>query len=64
MVTILSDPEKSLYIHSGGQSGNVLSDHYEAFSKAWAKNEYIPMRAARKTIEAEPQQLLRLVPAK
>ena len=60
----LSDLEKSLYIHSGGQSGNVLSDHYEAFSKAWAKNEYIPMRAARKTIEAEPHQLLRLVPAK
>jgi penicillin amidase len=60
----LSDLEKSLYIHSGGQSGNVLSDHYEAFSKAWAKNEYIPMRAARKTLEAEPHQLLRLVPAK
>jgi penicillin amidase len=60
----LSDLEKSLYIHSGGQSGNVLSEHYEAFSKAWAKNEYIPMRAARKTLEAEPHHLLRLVPAK
>jgi penicillin amidase len=59
----LSDPEKSLYIHSGGQSGNVLSDHYKAFSEAWAKNEYIPMRAERKTLEAEPHQLLRLVPA-
>jgi len=60
----LSDLEKSLYIHSGGQSGNILSDHYDAFSKAWAKNEYIPMRAKRKTLEAEPHQLLRLVPAK
>jgi len=60
----LSDLEKSLYIHSGGQSGNILSDHYKAFSEAWAKNEYIPMRAARKTLEAEPHQLLKLVPAK
>jgi penicillin amidase len=60
----LSDLEKSLYIHSGGQSGNILSEHYDAFSKAWAKNEYIPMRAERKTLEAEPHQLLRLVPAR
>jgi penicillin amidase len=60
----LSDLEKSLYIHSGGQSGNILSDHYKAFSEAWAKNEYIPMRIARKTLEAEPHQLLRLVPTK
>ena len=60
----LSDLEKSLYIHSGGQSGNILSDHYKAFSKAWAKNEYIPMRAERKTLDAEPHQLLKLVPAR
>ena len=60
----LSDLEKSLYIHSGGQSGNILSDHYAAFSKAWAKNEYIPMRASRKTLDAEPHQLLRLMPLK
>ena len=44
--------------------GNVLSDHYDAFTEAWAKNEYIPMRTARKTLDAEPHHLLRLVPAK
>jgi penicillin amidase len=60
----LSDLEKSLYIHSGGQSGNIISDHYKAFSEAWAKNEYIPMRAERKTLDAEPHQLLKLVPAR
>ncbi|MSQ63399.1 MAG: penicillin acylase family protein [Betaproteobacteria bacterium] len=59
----LSDLEKSLYIHSGGQSGNILSDHYKAFSEAWAKNEYIPMRAERRILDAEQHQLLRLVPA-
>jgi penicillin amidase len=58
----LSDPEKSLYIHSGGQSGNILSPHYEDFTEAWVKNEYIPMRMDRKTLEAEPHQTLRLVP--
>ena len=60
----LSDLEKSLYIHSGGQSGNILSEHYKAFTEAWAKNEYIPMRAERKTLDAEPHQLLKLVPSK
>jgi penicillin amidase len=60
----LSDLEKSLYIHSGGQSGNLFSDHYEAFTEAWAKNEYIPMRTARKTLDAEPHQLLKLIPAR
>lgn len=60
----LSDLEKSLYIHSGGQSGNVLSEHYKAFTEAWARNEYIPMRADRKALESEPHQLLKLVPAR
>jgi penicillin amidase len=60
----LSDLEKSLYIHSGGQSGNLLSEHYKAFTEAWARNEYIPMRAERKTLEAEPHHLLKLVPAR
>jgi len=58
----LSDLEKSLYIHSGGQSGNILSEHYRAFTEAWAKNEYIPMHARRETLDREPHQLLRLVP--
>ena len=60
----LSDLEKSLYIHSGGQSGNVLSEHYRAFTEAWARNEYIPMHARRETLDKEPHELLRLVPAK
>jgi penicillin amidase len=60
----LSDLEKSLYIHSGGQSGNILSDHYKAFTEAWSKNEYIPMHAKRETLDKEPHQLLRLVPEK
>jgi penicillin amidase len=60
----LADLEKSLFIHSGGQSGNLLSSHYQAFSEAWAKNEYIPMHARRDTLDREPHETLRLVPAK
>jgi penicillin amidase len=60
----LANPENSLYIHSGGQSGNRLSPHYEAFAQAWAKNEYIPMRSARAALEGEFHRTLRLLPAR
>jgi len=60
----LADLERSLYIHSGGQSGNPLSPHYGAFTEAWAKNEYIPMTTARAVLDAEPHRLLRLTPAR
>ena len=60
----LSDPEKSLFIHSGGQSGNRLSAHYRDFTEAWAASEYIPMITDRKRIESSPHTTLRLVPAR
>jgi len=58
----LADPEKSLFIHSGGQSGNLLSPHYAAFSEAWSKGEYIPMRMVRASIEADGVKRLLLSP--
>jgi penicillin amidase len=60
----LSDMEKSLFIHSGGQSGNRLSAHYRDFTEAWAAGEYIPMVTERKRIESAPHTTLRLVPAR
>ena len=54
--------DKSLFIHSGGQSGNPLSPHYAAFSAAWAKSEYIPMRTERAAIEAGGVKKLILLP--
>ncbi|MGH8686959.1 MAG: penicillin acylase family protein, partial [Burkholderiales bacterium] len=48
----LSDVDNSLYIHSGGQSGNVLSPYYRTFAAAWANGEYIPMITDWKKIEA------------
>jgi len=59
----LGDPQASLFIHSGGQSGNPLSKHYAAFSEAWARGEYVPMLTDRARIEAAGGvQRLALVP--
>jgi penicillin amidase len=59
----LSDLEKSLFIHSGGQSGNRLSQHYDAFSAAWARGEYVPMSTDRGRVERAPAGRLKLIPA-
>jgi penicillin amidase len=60
----LADPQASLFIHSGGQSGNPLSSHYRAFSAAWARGEYIPMLTDRSRLEAAGVQRLVLAPRK
>ena len=58
----LADPEASLFIHSGGQSGNPLSSHYRDFAEAWARGEYIRMTTDRRRLEAAGAQLLTLAP--
>ena len=58
----LADPQGSLFIHSGGQSGNPLSSHYQAFSAPWARGEYIPMVTDRYRLEAEGAARLVLRP--
>jgi penicillin amidase len=58
----LADPQASLFIHSGGQSGNPLSAHYRAFTDAWARGEYVPMISERRRIEAAGVQRLELSP--
>jgi penicillin amidase len=58
----LGTPDNSLYIHSGGQSGNILSAHYKTFTQAWARGEYIPMVTDRAKIEAVGVKRLRLEP--
>jgi penicillin amidase len=60
----LADLQRSLFIHSGGQSGNPLSSQYHAFTDAWAAGEYIPMVTERSRIEAGGVQRLVLAPRK
>ena len=58
----LADPQRSLFIHSGGQSGNPLSPHYRAFAEPWAAGEYIPAVTERARLEAQGVQRLVLTP--
>jgi penicillin amidase len=43
----LAELDKSVYIHSTGQSGNLVSPLYRNFAERWAKVEYIPMSMRR-----------------
>ena len=58
----LADPQASVFIHSGGQSGNPLSPHYRDFAELWAKGEYVPMLTDRARIEASGVARLVLAP--
>jgi penicillin G amidase len=58
----LADPQASVFVHSGGQSGNPLSPHYRDFAPAWAKGEYVPMVTERRRLEADGAQRLVLRP--
>ncbi|MCX7172115.1 MAG: penicillin acylase family protein [Proteobacteria bacterium] len=58
----LADPDRSRYMHSSGQSGNLFSAQYGSFNAAWAAVDYLPMSMRR--ADNEPRQLgtLRLLP--
>ncbi|HZW14373.1 MAG TPA: penicillin acylase family protein [Noviherbaspirillum sp.] len=58
----LSDLENSRFMHSTGQSGNVLSPLYRNFSDRWARVEYIPMKTRREDIEQGSLGVLTLQP--
>jgi penicillin amidase len=63
-ITDLADPQASVFIHSGGQSGNPLSSQYRNFAAAWARGEYVPMVTERSRLEAAGVQRLVLMPRK
>ncbi len=48
----LADFDRSLYMQSTGQSGNVLSPWYSNFAERWAKVRYIPIPARRAAVAA------------
>ncbi len=58
----LGEPDKSMYIHSTGQSGNVLSPLYSNFAERWSRAEYIPMSMKRSDAAMESLGTLRLLP--
>ena len=38
-----ADPDSSVFIIATGQSGHILSRHYDDLSQLWRRGEYIPM---------------------
>ena len=59
----LADPQASLFIMPGGQSGNPLSPHYRDLAGPWARGEYLPMMSDRARLEAAGIRRLVLKPA-
>ena len=45
-----ADLERSLFMHSTGQSGNVLSPWYSSYAERWAKVQYIAIPTRRESI--------------
>ena len=58
----LADLDRSLFILSTGQSGNVLSGLYRSFEEDWRKGGYITVPTARAAFEPNALGRLRLVP--
>jgi penicillin amidase len=58
----LSDLENSRFIHSTGQSGNLLSALYRNYSQRWVNVEYLPMRTGRAEVEKNRMGTLTLSP--
>ncbi|HYC43143.1 MAG TPA: penicillin acylase family protein [Noviherbaspirillum sp.] len=58
----LSNLENSQFIHSTGQSGNVLSPYYRNFVQRWADVTYLPMKMQRSDVEKGKLGTLSLQP--
>jgi len=58
----MADPERSLFIHSTGQSGLPTSRLYRSLAERWAKVEFLPMRTRRTDIEREAIGTLTIMP--
>ena len=58
----LDDLERSIFVYSTGQSGNVLAANYDNMAERWRDGEYVPMITARDAIEQSQRGTLVLVP--
>ena len=58
----LADLDRSLFMQSTGQSGNVLSPLYRSFEESWREGEYVTIPTEREAWESTAMGRLRLVP--
>lgn len=59
----LSNLDNSEFIISTGQSGNVMSKHYDDLSKKWAKQEYVSMTTRREDYRKNALGEWKFIPA-
>lgn len=60
----LADLDRSMFMHSTGQSGHPLSPYFRNLAPLWADVMYLPMTTKRADIEAGAQGTLVLQPGK
>jgi len=58
----LSDMDNSRFIHSTGQSGNILSPFYDDMAEDWAKMKYLKMTTEKEEYSQAAFGILTLVP--
>ena len=61
-VVDFSDPESSVFVIATGESGHVLSRHYDDLAALWRRAEYIPMSLDPALARAGAIGTTRLVP--
>jgi penicillin amidase len=59
-----SHPEKTLGIHTTGQSGQPFSPHYEDFFRLWLKGDYIALMMNQNDFANDMEGYLLLIPAR
>ncbi|HVK56107.1 MAG TPA: penicillin acylase family protein, partial [Burkholderiales bacterium] len=59
-----ADLDRSVFMHSTGQSGNRLSPFYDDLAERWGRVEYLPMTMKRSAIEKGAIGTLRLIPSR
>jgi len=60
----LEDLDRSIFIHSTGQSGNPLSPHYSAFANLWSSGRYLPLTTRQSDYEKGAIGVLHLIPSR
>ncbi|NEX59725.1 penicillin acylase family protein [Noviherbaspirillum galbum] len=58
----LADLERSVFMHSTGQSGNVFSPLYRDLAQRWVEVKYLPMQMRRENVEKGVAERLVLAP--
>lgn len=60
----LADLDRSVFMQSTGQSGNILSSHYDDFVRRWINVQYVPMTMRRSDITIGALGTITLIPGK